>query len=475
MAKKHHVKLGPKAIQPTPAGKWTLRKMINGRPLFRVLDVTSAAEELDAWAKTGTTPEAVLDEADRIIGLALAGKAKEVAESKTRKERVATIGEIIERYETHDRTQNLKESTRRQNVTEFTRVIALALNIKTTMNEGQTRVDPKNRRRAEFKAIKVAGSAEAAQRRKDAVANLSANVLTKELVADYVRLRKAEGPKIYGFEDRPAHLKAKNGKLNTLDMERVKRSIASELRRARALFAEKSRLTKNLVCPVSGIYTDLRLPDTLREFTHAFTFIAPVAHSYKLPNRRTMDKLWSGLEKLKAEKPEVWKGFMIAADTGLRLDELRFLMWAQISELPKMVQIMVESNGTNKGTKSGRSRPVKLSAELYRQLCEMETSPTYVIGGGHEFRAHHLGREVANYMRAHGWTRRQCSHEMRKWFGAQIADKTGDLVQVMHVLGHADYGTTKGTYEAMVSYPEYEDITASLLGKPETVKATRAA
>jgi len=471
MAKKQQIPLGPKALFQNPAGKWVLRKRVNGlKQIYRVLDVVS-----DECVKAGRIPEAVRTEAERIIGLALAGKAKEVAESKTRKERVATIGEIIERYETHDRTQELKDVTRRGNVNDFTKLIALSLNIKTTLNEGQTRVYPKARRRAEFKAVKVAGSAEAADRRKAAVAHLSANVLNEELVLNYVRLRKAEGPKIYGFEERPAHLKAKNGKLNPLDMDRVKRTIAGELKHARAIFAEKSPVVKNLICPVSGIYKDMRLPDTLKEYTHCFTFITPEAPDYKLPSRKTMADLWGGIEKLKAEQPEVWKGFMIAVDTGLRLDELRFLMWSQITELTNMTQITVESNGINKGTKSKRSREVKLGAALYAELLDMETSATYVIGGGHEFRAHQLGREVAKFMRAHGWTRRQCSHEMRKWFGAQLADKTKDLVKVMHVLGHADYSTTKGTYEAMVSYPEYEDITASLLGKPETVKATRAA
>ena len=34
----------------------------------------------------------------------------------------------------------------------------------------------------------------------------------------------------------------------------------------------------------------------------------------------------------------------------------------------------------------------------------------------------------------------------------------------MHILGHASYDTTKGTYEALIDYPEYDDITATLPG-----------
>ena len=454
-----------------PSGKWYLRKQINGRQIKHVLDV-------DKWtkpSKAGRLPAEVVAAAEKVIAEALAGVADQAAQAKGKRNRVATIGEILDRYETHDRTQGLKESTRTQNVNDFTRVIATALNIKTTLNQGQTYTNAAHRRRAEFKSVKVAGSKKAAERRRLAVAHLSANVLTEEMVLTYVRKRIAEGPKVYAFEERPAHLEAKNGKLNPLDLERVQRTIAGELKHARAIFAEKSPVVKNLICPVGGIYKDMRLPDTLKGFTHCFTFNKPDDPEYKLPGKREMAKLWGALDELKATKPEVWKGFLIAVDTGLRLDEFRFLMWTQITELPKMVQIMVEPNGVNAGTKSKKARPVKLGAALYRELCDLETSGTYVIGGGHEFRKNELGREIAKFMRANGWTRRQCSHEMRKWFGAQLADKTKDLVKVMHVLGHADYSTTKGTYEAMVNYPEYEDITGSLLGKPTTRQADAAA
>ena len=30
-----------------------------------------------------------------------------------------------------------------------------------------------------------------------------------------------------------------------------------------------------------------------------------------------------------------------------------------------------------------------------------------------------------------------CIHELRKWFGAMVADRTKSLVAVMHILGHS--------------------------------------
>ena len=52
-------------------------------------------------------------------------------------------------------------------------------------------------------------------------------------------------------------------------------------------------------------------------------------------------------------------------------------------------------------------------------------------------------------MRAAGWERKQCLPEMRKWYGAEMATKTGDLYLVQKLLGHADPQTTTKTYESL--------------------------
>lgn len=460
MANVTKIKLGPSAITRKPNGKWFLRKMVNGQPIQRILDVDAEPTHSDR------IPAEVRAEAQRIIGLALAGKTAEVAATKQRRDRVATIGEIIERYRNHDRVKNLKPVYVRSVITDFTRLIATVLDIHTELNAGSTNRAP------ERLSVDVGGSAAAAAKREAAVSGLSSNVLTAELIGHYVTHRYAQGPKIYAFEKRPPHMEpAKPGEWNDLDLERIKKSTGTVIAHARALFAHKSKGAGNLICPVKGIYTDMRLPDTLEEFKKCFTFPTPEDPEYEIPTTRVLSKLWNGLPALKTENPEAYKVFKIAVDTGLRLNEIRFLMWEQINELPDMVQITVKNNGVNGGTKSGKSRPVKLSGGLYRELCEMETSETYVVGGGHEFRKWQVGKDVSAWMRAMGWKRRQCAHEMRKWMGAQVAHQTKDLLAVSRILGHQSYRTTRGTYEAMVSYPKYSDLTATLPGSESSVTA----
>jgi len=259
--------------------------------------------------------------------------------------------------------------------------------------------------------------------------------------------------------------------MNSLDRERVQRTIKTVIARARALFCEKSPVVDNLICPVKGIYNSIRLPDSLDDFRKVFIFKTPAAPAYEYPEVDELSDLWGGMIQLKSDQPEVYKAFKLACDTGLRLNELRFLMWSQIRQMPQMVQITVKDNGVNGGTKSRKPRKVKLSRSLFDELVEMKSSNTYVIGGGHEFRQWHLGKAVTAWMRSTGWHRRQSIHEMRKWFGAQVALKTNSLIDVMRILGHASYRTTQGTYEAMVDYPEYDDIADTLPGSHQAQRA----
>ena len=62
------------------------------------------------------------------------------------------------------------------------------------------------------------------------------------------------------------------------------------------------------------------------------------------------------------------------------------------------------------------------------------------------------------------WTRRMCAHEIRKWFGAQVAYETKDLVSVMNALGHRSWETTKFTYSGITQPLQYSSFTATLPG-----------
>jgi hypothetical protein len=448
------MKVEKKHLQQRENNKWWLRISPGpGIPRLQQVLETEAAPN-----KHGTPPKAVFKEANELLANAVLGFDKVVAEAKLRKQRVPLLQEIYDHYRGHSRIKNnLKPSSIKANINCHTMIVASCLGIETPLNQ--------SRKALNKKSIKVAGSAKAAKYREEQVGKLPMTVLDGDMIDQYVDLRVAEGPKFRPYEVRPEHLKTKGGKLSGPDLKRVRNSIRGELRHARAIFAHASPNVGNLICPIEGIYQKFALPmDSLMEFKKRYTFKKPGKVDYVAPGPRELGPIWNGMPKLKAEQPEVYKGFKLAADTGLRLDELRFLMWDQFQEKTEGVFITVKDNGANAGTKSDNERPVRISQGLYEELIDMESDETYVIGGTHEFRQWQLGKAIADYMRSKKWKRRLCVHELRKWFGAMVADRTKSLVAVMHILGHASYDTTKGTYEALLDYPVYEDITATLPG-----------
>ena len=439
-------------------GRWQLR-----------IKPSPSIKRIQKWMKAegdrngrGNPPPEVLMEANEYLAKAVLGFKEELEEAKLRKKRVPTIQEILDHYRGHTRIKsNLKESSIRANINSLTLIVASCYGIETPLNQ---RPCGKKQKALQRNSVKVAGSAMAAKYREEQVGKLPLSVLDGDMIDQYVDLRIAEGPKYRPYEVRPEHLKSKEGKLSGPDLKRVRNTIRGELRHARAIFAHASANVGNLICPIEGIYKKFRLPDSLMEFKKRYTFKKPGKVEYVVPTIRELGQLWNGMPKLKEEQPEVYKGFKLAADTGLRLDELRFLMWDQFEERTGGGFIIVKDNGANAGTKSDNERPVRISPGLYEELIAMESDGTYVIGGTHEFRQWQLGKAIADYMRSKKWKRRLCVHELRKWFGAMVADRTKSLVAVMHILGHASYDTTKGTYEALIDYPEYDDITATLPG-----------
>tara|TARA_R100000655_G_scaffold4483_2_gene14495 strand:+ start:523 stop:1929 length:1407 start_codon:yes stop_codon:yes gene_type:complete len=460
-----------KQLKQNPDGSWLLRKKIKGEEIKKKLTLDLPPRRLTKKddPKMTSAPPKVVAAALKVIAKVI-DQGKEILEAgRLRKAKVATIGEIIEIYRNHDRTQNLAANSLSQNINCLCSVIATVYKIKIPLNDTPTS------RAKERNALNLCGSPKAAAAREEIVSRMSSDILTGELIEKYVSHHLKRGPKISVHEDRPDHLKAHNGKMNSLDKQRVQRTIKTVVARARALFCEKSPVVGNLVCPVEGIYKAIRLPDTLDDFRKQFVFKTPADPEYELPESDELAGLWGGLIDLKTDQPEVYKAFKLACDTGLRLNEIRFLMWSQIRQLPNMILITVKDNGVNGGTKSRKPRKVKLSQSLYDELVEMKSSNTYVIGGTHEFRKWHLGKEITAWMRSKGWDRRQGIHEMRKWFGAQVAFQTNSLLDVMRILGHKSYRTTQGTYEDMVSYPEYGNIADTLPGAAKKSRKSKAA
>ena len=421
----------------------------------------------------GEAPKCIVDEAKQIVAKAVLGLKEELKAHQLRGERYATLGEIMDRYENHPRTAGLEARTRRDNINQMTHIIAMARGIKVTLNEGQKYTNLKCRRKAEYQSPKVAGSKEAAQRRREKVGKLCSSVLTGGLVDKVNKLMWAAGPKLADFEKDLPEFQNEEGELSKASKRRVAQTIKSTLKGARSLFSERGRRMGNLIDSTSGIYCGnkelglepLNLPPTLQEFKKQRTHEDLLGKKqYRVPKIKVMSKLWNGMAQFKKETPEAYKLFKLCIETGMRMKELKNCLWDQFDQTLEGMTYTVYD------TKNDDERTLPIGQELYDELLAMETDDVYVIGcgknckDGKTYRKSKVAREVSLYMRSCGWTRRMCAHEIRKWFGAQLSAESKDLIMVMNALGHRDYSTTKFTYSGITNPLKYESLTKTLPG-----------
>ena len=430
--KKTALKLTPKNIYQTDSGRWVFRKKINKQAIFRTL--TSRAEPTDDVP----IPEEVLNEVEGIIGLLLAGFKEELKATKSRKAKVATIGQIIDAWWAWPQVKLLTRRTSKDYVNTLLKIICEVHLPEFSDIAGS----PKSKRNVLSKNdLRLA-----------AVRKLSSNILNADLISKFIAIRLERGVCYRSYE---IQNESDEGDLSKKEMRRVLKSIRGTVVTARSIFATNGE-TGDLMDPASGAYKDLKLPDTLPEFLAKKT-PKPGKSKYKAPTRMEILDLISGLPELYETHPEAYKAFKIAYGTGMRCHEILALKWEDIAEEEENYKITLAE------TKNGHERVNEyLGERLFRELWEMKTDKVYVIGGGKNYRKYHLGRDVAAYFRSKGWTRNQCLHELRKWFGCMLARETGDLVEVMHALGHADPQTTADYYHDKITKTHNPDFAASL-------------
>lgn len=442
-------------------GEYYFRKDIKGKQIKRKL-----RNESGDYCSTMTEATAA---AGLLVANAILENEKAIEENKARRKRCATIGEILDRYETHPHTVVLSDTHKRNAINCLTLIVGMATDTKVELNskiKGPSQGQKK-------KATKVAGSKQAAARRREKVGGFCSSILTAGLVDKVSKMMFENGPVVRDFEkDLPEHQKPRNGQLSGPLKRRIAQTIKSTFTAARSVFSERGKKTGNLIDPVDGIYCGdedgtyppLTLPTTLAEFKKRRTMEGQLGFKqYRVPKRRELAKLWGGLPDLKKESPEAYKLFKLAVETGMRMRELKFALWDNFDETTKGIKYTIIDS------KNGDDRTVPVGDKLYYELVDMETDPVYVIGApdgvnAHSFREWTVEKQVSAYMRKCGWTRRMCAHEMRKWFGAMVADETKDLNTVMHALGHRSWQTTKFTYSGIVNPLEYSSFTETLPG-----------
>ena len=121
-----------KQLKQNPDGSWLLRKKIKGEEIYKKLPLDLPPRRLTKKddPKMTPAPPKVIAAALNVIAKVI-DQGKEILEAgRLRKAKVATIGEIIEIYRNHDRTQNLAANSLSQNINCLCSVIATVYQIK---------------------------------------------------------------------------------------------------------------------------------------------------------------------------------------------------------------------------------------------------------------------------------------------------------------------------------------------------------
>lgn len=254
-------------------------------------------------------------------------------------------------------------------------------------------------------------------------------VLVRQLNADLVRRFQA---------------KAIEGIPEGTQLETAKRSANSLLGDARAVFAD--RVIK------SGIYPTL--PD-LTGFKSVPPLPAMKVH-YRFETvdrwvRLAMEKI----HELRKPDPAAYLLFRLAAECGLRRMEAMMARknWLDLYRGQRVIYIQATEEWLPKGRKERR---VPLPEELYHEILALTDGSDYLLPAATKNeRKHGVGRRLSLWFDDIGWPFPKKAHELRRWFGAQVATQTGSLFAAQRLLGHSRVETTDQYYSDLVSVPEY--------------------
>lgn len=220
---------------------------------------------------------------------------------------------------------------------------------------------------------------------------------------------------------------------------RARRTIQSTVRQARSVFA-RPLLSRKVYGPV---------PPSLTGFLQASLGKAPKVR-FIPPDSTVIDATFAALPALRERDMSAHVAFLLAATCGLRKGEIGHARWSWIDEGRGVINIRVEDDFT---PKSGEARIVAMDPDVLRQILETRrTAEPYIIPGTHSERTKAVFHRLNAWLAKHGWKQLKKTHELRKYFGSQVATQAG-LYAAQRILGHATPGVTNDSYAALIDQP----------------------
>jgi integrase/recombinase XerC len=163
----------------------------------------------------------------------------------------------------------------------------------------------------------------------------------------------------------------------------------------------------------------------------------------KLPNVLDPDEM-NALLELPAGEGTVARDsalFELCYSSGLRLAELRGLVWQDLDFPAGLVRVLGKG-GRTRIVPVGR--PALAALERWRGQCSSGAGdPVFPGRGGGPISARAIQARLAHWARQQGLWKRVHPHLLRHSFASHMLESSGDLRAVQELLGHADIATTQ--------------------------------
>lgn len=189
------------------------------------------------------------------------------------------------------------------------------------------------------------------------------------------------------------------------------------------------------------------------------------------------------LPDLRESDPAAYLLFRLSAELGFRRGEAMEARKSWICEFQGRRVIYVQPTETWL-PKGRRQRKVRLPESVYQDILLLSDDSDYIVPAAtqkywtpgytnkkgnpvkgawrtkavksHENeRKYGVARRLSQWFNSLGWPFEKKAHEMRRWFGAQIATQTGSIFAAQRLLGHSRAETTDQYYADLVSMPDY--------------------
>jgi len=216
------------------------------------------------------------------------------------------------------------------------------------------------------------------------------------------------------------------------------------------------RSTNSILRSVKSIYSE-RLLDTYEKVpTHVpgFKKVRPLRETpvqYTVADKK--EKIAEAIRRCDALEDEnygAWLTYYLSLYAGLRRSEVAAAKWSWLTDRG----ILVQCDGTYR-TKSGKSRLVPLSGAQIKRLREYQFDSEYIVPGPYTNRYRILPDEVSRIIRDCGITGSKSFHELRKYYGANVATQLG-IFHAQKYLGHSTPEITSKYYADVVEHKPVE-------------------